>query len=355
MAFTLAAAGALAGGQLVSGLFGGIFGAKSAKKAAKVIANAMIKATQMQLDALDRVKNLIMTTLDPSSLQNTVLKQDIENIKARLALQQEVDPNLYLVRQNSAKLLAEISTQPSLYVKEASPTEYSQQLDKIQQLLLQRAQENIQRGAQLSPEIQAELVASGLEKVGAAGLRPSAGGRYGAAGPTVARVLGLAGEQLRTAREQAAQQAATTAQQLHSQRLADLMGLMRGEAATQTALSELSRAALPAAGLSGGDLLNLLIQRANALAGVYGAQGQALARQAETVGQAQAQAAQQAAGAWIGGLGKMFEGLGKIFGGYLANKDMVKKPSVTPGVDISSGSSQLITPEGYWDWTQPID
>lgn len=270
--------------------------------AAGVAASAVVKkqaadkAAKIQKKAIGQQKDILRKKLDPETLNTLAQKADEERVKNRLALQKEVDPELAALRQQGKEqLLANASipeeSKQSTQLANALFAETKQQdprLEAIKNSILDAAQTEINAGATLPPEFQAELVRAGLNTGSQAGIAID----KGTIGGGVARALGLAGIQLQQQRQQAAQQLATTGQNLVSARtnilasvfpkLRDLETVRRQEAAQNFGVGE---ATLPESGLSGQDVTNIEIARQKGLANAVGQQAQVKANQANSQGQ----------------------------------------------------------------------
>lgn len=254
--------------------------------------NAADKAAHIQKKALNQQKDILRKKLDPDTLNELAQKADEARAKNRIALQETVDPELAKLRQlGKEQLLANANipeeSKQSSQLANALFQETKQQdprLEAIKNSILDAAQSEINAGATLPPEFQAELVRTGLNQGTQAGIAVN---KNSIGGP-VAKALGLAGIQLQQQRQQAAQQLATTGQNLVSARtnilasvfpkLRDLETQRRIEAAQNFAAAE---AALPESGLSGQDVTNIEIARQKGLANVVGQQAQVKANQAQ--------------------------------------------------------------------------
>ena len=275
---------ALAGVALV----GAIGGAISKKQAADKAAKAQNKGIQQQ-------QNLLNKNLDPKVLNKLARDADAERAKGRIALQKEIDPELAALRTvGKEQLLAqanipEESKQSSQLANQLFQETKTQdpRLEQLKNSILDAAQKEIDAGATLPPEFQAELVRSGLNQGSQAGIALD----KGSIGGGVARALGLAGIQLQQQRQQAAQQLANTGQGLVLARtnvlssvfpkLRDLETQRRLEAGANFGVAE---AALPESGLGGQDIANIQVGKTHAQAGLIGQQAANKAQQAQNKG-----------------------------------------------------------------------
>jgi hypothetical protein len=267
---------------------GAVAGAVSKKRAADKAAAAQKKGIKQQ-------QNLLNTKLDPKVLNRLAQEADAERAKGRLALQKEIDPELAALRQVSKdQLLAqanisEESKQSSQLANQLFQETQAQdpRLEKLKNSILDAAQTEIDAGATLPPEFQAELVRSGLNQGSQAGIAID----RGSIGGGVARALGLAGIQLQQQRQQAAQQLANTGQGLVLARtnvlasvfpkLRDLETQRRLEAGANFGLAE---ASLPESGLGGQDIANLQVGKTHAQAALLGQTAANKAQQAQNKG-----------------------------------------------------------------------
>ena len=223
--------------------------------------------------------------LDPDKLNRAAKKADIENAKARLALQKELDPDLYEARQEaSAKIRASLKdlgvTSDKVAdqaVKEALEGESTAAQGK--QALIDAALKQLELGATLPPDVQAELVKAGLEK---SGMVVGAASPKGIGGQLTRSLLGSAGIALQQQRQQQAAGLLGQAQNLESSRAALLGTLfpnlantqLAKTAGTQAILNQINSTMSPA-GLTGGDVTNLWLARVGASTNIAREQAQA--------------------------------------------------------------------------------
>ncbi len=269
-------------------LAGAVAGSISKKRAADKAAKAQKKGIQQQ-------QSLLNKNLDPKALNKLAQDADAERAKGRIALQKEIDPELAALRQvGKEQLLAqanipEESKQSSQLANQLFQETKTQdpRLEQLKNSILDAAQKEIDAGATLPPEFQAELVRSGLNQGSQAGIAID----KGSIGGSVARALGLAGIQLQQQRQQAAQQLANTGQGLVLARtnvlasvfpkLRDLETQRRLEAGANFGVAE---AALPESGLGGQDIANIQAAKTHAQAGLIGQTAANKAQQAQNKG-----------------------------------------------------------------------
>lgn len=250
---------------------GDVLGFVGTIAAAGISAAAQRRVAQMQIDALERQRQFVFDSLDPDKINKLATAADIRNAKARLALQKELDPDLYAARQEAeAKIRADLKelgvTSDKVAdqaVKEAlAGTDVAAQ---SKQKLIDAALEQLQLGATLPPDVQAELVKAGLEK---GGMVVGAASPKGFGGQITRELLGSAGIALQQQRQSQAAGLLGQAQNLENSRAALLGTLfpnlantqLAKTAGTQAILSQINATMAPV-GLTGGDVTNLWLSR----------------------------------------------------------------------------------------------
>jgi hypothetical protein len=179
-------------------------------------------------------------------------------------------------------------------------------MERLRDTIIQRAQEDFDAGATLPAEFQAELVRTGIQTGGQAGV--------GTAGRTIggvtSRLLGGAGIQLKSQRATEGAALAGTADALARSRQQLLASIFPSVAAKEAA--EIGRAAaglglaeslLPESGLSGTQAVDLQVAQKKGIANLLGQRGQVAAGQAIAQGQFTSQLIGAGAGAISGGIG----------------------------------------------------
>src|SRR5689334_16687573 len=232
--------------------------------AQKDAADAKAKA---QKKAIEQQSNLLKNKLNPDRLNDIAQRFDKERAQSRLALQKEIDPELAALREKGKQQLLEEANTPretrqsqqiaNELFKESK--EQDPRIEAIKQQLISNAEQELAAGATLPPEFQGELVRAGLTKASGAGI----GTDKNQVGPGVARVLGLAGIQLKEARQDQAVELTNEAQNITGARLnvlsavfpklRELEAVNRNDAATNFGLAN---ALVPESGLSGQDAVN---------------------------------------------------------------------------------------------------
>jgi len=287
------------------------------------------KAKQSALTAQQKAW-LNLKPIDIKDTQKVASDADIERFKNSLATQEQYDPTFSAMRkQGSANILKGLRedasghsiAQNSLDQLAESNTKNSAAEQGVIDQLIARAKSDLDAGATLPPEFQAELVRSGLAKAGTSGL-PLNG--EGAAGVESRTLLGKAGIELQQQRQNEALQAAEGAGGIQSRRAQILEGLSTLDNNLRTASAarsggaiQLANGSMPNVGLSGADVANLSLKnndfenrRTLALGGIkankYLSQGAANSAYISAGGQAITGVIGAGAGggspSWIGGL-----------------------------------------------------
>jgi len=271
---------------------GAAAGAYAKKKAAD-------KAAGAQKSALKGQKKILQDELSFDRINQAATDADRLRAENRLALQKEVDPELAQLRQlGKEKLLAEAQrpneSLQSTQVANALFNENAKEdprLEALKSSIINRAQDEISSGATLPPEFQAELVRAGVQQGSQAGFKTDAR----TVGGTIARALGIGGEQLKMARENQAVNLAGAATNLDESRAKILGSIFPTIAAAeqtrrQNAAAEfgVGEATLPESGLTGREAAAIQQNRGNTLLKIRGQRGQISAQQAAAQGEATA-------------------------------------------------------------------
>jgi len=244
----LIAAAVIGGGTKILGSFMQKAGAKRAARAME--------------DALKKIK-----TVNIGETVNLADERDTARFAKGFEVQKEFDPTTAAAREKaSANMLAGLQDDPKanalLSALQDESLKDSPLRGQIIDQLFAGAKSDLEAGATLPPEFQAELVRAGLEKTGRAGVSPD---MRGAAGVVQRNLLGQAGLNLRAFNRDQASKAVTLADQLKAQRASIL-----GNAATLTENTTTGRLARakgvfdttqpPAIGLKGSDVANISMQ-----------------------------------------------------------------------------------------------
>lgn len=253
------------------------------------------KAAGAQKRAIGQQEALLRKKLDPEALNRLAIQFDQERAKNRLALQKEVDPQIADLREFSKDQLLKLAKQPlesrqtsqvanQLFQENIRPDE---RMERLKDTIIQRAQADFDDGANLPAEFQAELVRSGLQTGGQAGI----GQGTRAIGGTTSRLLGGAGLALKSQRAQEGAMLAGTADALARSRQQLLANIFPSVAAKEAAEIQragaglqLSEALLPESGLSGTQGVDIEVARTKGRANLLGQRGQVAAGQAQAQG-----------------------------------------------------------------------
>lgn len=293
----------------------GAAGAAYAKK------NAADKAAGAQQSALKGQEKILGEELSRGRLNQEALAAERERAKNRIALQEEIDPELAAMRKLGKQQLLEQSQIPNaskesvqvakqLFAENIQP---STGLEKLKDQIIGRAQEKLAQGATLPPEFQAELVRAGVSQGAQAGLKPT----QSTVGGRLYQALGSAGVALQAQREQQAAGLAQTATGLQESRARILESIFPTITNAETSARQNAAAnfgvgeeTLPQAGLTGAEAANLQINRGNTLLKIRGKKGAIEAQRQLATGEANAayvkagaQFANSALGAYSGGGG----------------------------------------------------
>lgn len=261
--------------------------------------SAADKAAKAQSSALKGQKKILSEELSFNRINQAATDADRLRAENRLALQKEIDPELAALRQKGKEKLLEETNRPdaslqSTQVANALFKENATQdprLEALKSSIINRAQEEISAGATLPPEFQAELVRAGVQQGSQAGFKTDAR----TVGGTIARALGIGGEQLKMARENQATNLAGAATNLDESRARILGSIFPTIAAAentrrQNAAAEfgIGEQTLPESGLTGREAAAIQQNRGNTLLKIRGQRGQIKAQQAAAAGEANA-------------------------------------------------------------------
>ncbi len=254
---------------------GDILGAVGSFASGAMNAAAIKDATEQQIRALEQARNFVYTQLSPTKIGDAALGQDIQRTQNRLALQAQTDPALSRLRfQAQNQLLGQVGqigqgSEQMLAEQAASEAMASGPgAVDLRNRLIDAAMQELDLGATLPPDLQAELVQTGLEK---SGMVTGAASPKGIGGTLVRKELGSGAIKLQADRQARAAALASTASQLESQRQSVLGSLfpnlnsmkLANIGATSGALG-VSNQMVPEAGLGGTDIANLWLARVGA-------------------------------------------------------------------------------------------
>lgn len=298
--------------------FGGLFGAAGQIAGAFIASDAAKQATSIQNQAMQDVRTRIESGLNPSTLQQIATQGDIQRAHQQQQLFSQMFPDLASASTAAQKSLAQQAggfgaQAPATQVGAAAAADALKNVGATQggqNQLIDAALAQLKAGATLPPDVEAQLVQSGLE---ASGMVTQHASGQGIGGQQLRTILGTAGIQLQQQRQQQAAGLLAQAQNLETQRQSVLTDLFPRLSATQLQQTQgaagifgTAQSAVPQAGLSGTQLASTWLQRIGAL-------NQAQEQQAGV--QASGQLAQgaiwgNAIGSAVGGLGSSLGGMG---------------------------------------------
>jgi len=308
---------------------GAAVAAAGAAGSAYAKSKAADKAAAAQKNALKGQKKILEEELSYGKVNQQAVAAERQRAKDRIALQEEIDPELAQLRQlGKEQLLAQAkqpgASQQSVQVANQLFAEFQkpdQGLEKLKDQIISKAQEDLNRGATLPPEYQAELVRAGITAGSQAGLKTA----QSTIGGKVTQALGSAGvnlEQQRTAEAAGLANTANNLEQSRAKLLESIFPTISQSEATQRQVAAstfgIGEQTLPQAGLTGQEAANLQINKGNTLMKIRGKRGAISAQQALAHGeanaayiQAGASFANSALGAYGGG---GTSGIGSIMG-----------------------------------------
>lgn len=252
-----------------------VVAAAGAAASAVVQKNAADKAASAQKKGLEQQNSLLKNNMNPDKLNSLAERFDKDRARNRIEFQKEIDPELAALRQKGKEeLLAQAeldrTTTDSAKVAKTLFNEVQEgdpRMQALKESLITRAQSELDAGATLPPEYQAELVRAGLTQASQGGI----GFDQSTIGGGVARVLGAAGIQLQQQRSQQAAELASAAQNITNSRvnilatvfpkLRDLESVNRQDALVNFQVGD---NALPQVGLTGQDAVNIQIAKTKA-------------------------------------------------------------------------------------------
>lgn len=272
-------------------------------------AKAQKEATKMQIDALKEARQFVYDNLDPNVVNAQAAQASKNQAINRLALQGKIDPELLAQRYASegqiSELAAGLGSGEAKAVSGQATAEALAGTDTAaqgKQALIDAALEQIRLGATLPPDVQAELVQAGLEKVGQSTGTASA---QGMGGTLLKKIIGTAGLQLQQQRQQQAASLLGQAQQLEQSRAAilgnlfpNLSSVQLGQLSGAQSVLAQSDAMVPNVGLNAQDIANLWLGRVGQTASLT-----------TQIGQAGASGALGQGTAWSGAMGGAAKGL----------------------------------------------
>lgn len=253
-----------------------VFSAAGQVAGAAIQASAMRDATNAQIDALERQREFVYNQLNPSVVGGAAKNADIARAGDRLALQNQIDPELlkqrYAAQDAITKSLGNLGEGGAganvASVAERELLSSGPKFQEARNRLIDEALKELDAGATLPPDVQAEIVQTGLER---------AGNTSGAAGPNgfgqhiLRTLVGKAGLDLQAKRQEKAAALTQSAQDLESKRQAVLQTLFPNLANSQLNRLQGQQSVLaqanqmvPEAGLGGSDIANIWLARVGA-------------------------------------------------------------------------------------------
>lgn len=322
---------------------GEIFGAIGSVAGAAIQAAAIKDAARIQTDALKEARQFVFENLDPNVVNAQAAQASVNQAINRLALQGKIDPALLEQRYKSEAQISDLASQLGTGEAQAVGTAAAAEAlgapstaAQGKQALIDAALQQIQLGATLPPDVQAELVQTGLEQTGK---------MTGTASPTgvgnqlLKKIIGSAGLQLQAQRQQQAAALLNQAQQLETSRASILSNLFPNLSGVQLntlkgaqGVLEQSNEMLPQVGLNAQDIANIWLGRVGQTASIQQKIGDVAGKAATSMGTAFSNLA--------GGLGQTAAAAWPTVSGWLS-------PSSKPqsGVVNASGASDWTT--GY--------
>lgn len=254
---------------------GDIFGAIGSVAGAAMSASATKKATEAQIQALERQKEFVYSELNPEKIGAAARNQDVENAKNQLALQGVTDPAALAARYQAEQAIlgqsagigqggaADIAAIAAQEAAAGVPG-----LDMAKKQLVDAALNELSLGATLPPDIQAEIVKAGLER---SGMTTGSASPQGFGGQILRTKIGMEAEKLKADRQARAVGLTQAASALESQRQSILGTLfpnlnsmqLQNLQAQQSVVSQ-SEALKNPAGFTGSDVANIWLARVGA-------------------------------------------------------------------------------------------
>lgn len=298
-----------------------LFAAAGSIAAAKIQSDAIKDVTKMQLQAIEKQRKLVSKELEPGRVQEIATAADIQRAQQRLALQGKIDPALLATRYVSQEALFKLAQEGAESAGDKVAARLFEEtmkeeprLEQLRGRLIDQALEEIDAGATLPPDVQAELVKAGLEKSGTIGTGTSS---RGLAGQLTRKLIGTEALALKKARQDQAVRLGQAAQEITNQRLGilgsvfpSLKNLQTTNLEQQSKLLGVANALTPEAGLGGTDITNVLMARVGATNTLTQAAGDTAARGALL----QANALQQMIGGISSAAGSISSGIGQGLG-----------------------------------------
>lgn len=252
-----------------------ILGAAGQVAGAAIQADAIEDATKMQIEALEKQRQFVFDQLDPSVIGSAAARADATRALDRLRLQGIIDPELLKQRYDSQKVISNflgtLGSGADTDVANVAASEAirgTPGLDDIKSKLIDSAMQELNAGATLPPDVQAELVQTGLERTGQ---MSGSATTEGFANNILRQLIGTAALNLKAERQKRAADLAKSAQDMDVKRQSILGTLFPALTAAKTAklgaaqnVLQQSNQMVPEAGLGGSDIANLWLARVGA-------------------------------------------------------------------------------------------
>jgi hypothetical protein len=297
-----------------------IFGAVGSIAGAAIQSSAMKNVAKMQIDALNKQRDFVFKELEPNKINLMASAADIDRAQSQLALQGQLDPDLLRARYaGEAKLLKgveELGAAPSDVAAQQAFTEAMAQGEtgvaaQMKQKLIDAALSEIEAGATLPNDVQAELARAGLERSGTV---LGAATPRGIGGNMARELIGTAALNLKAQRQERAQKLTASASALEDQRNKLMLSLFPELQAQQLnnlnaagGAVKASAAELAPVGLSGESIANIWLARVGATNQLSQGVADAAAKNAAAQGQI-----------WSGAIGAGTQALGNQDWSWLA-------------------------------------
>ena len=253
-----------------------MFGAVGAVAGAAIQANAIENAAEKQIRALERQRAFVFQQLDPATIAPQATAADLDQIRNQLSAQALFDPSLLQSRYNAedailkqAGELGAGSTASRVGGVAANEAVAGVKgMGDLKTRLIDEALKELDAGATLPPDVQAELVKSGLER---SGMVTGAASPRGVGGNILRELIGTAGIALKAQRQERAAKLGESAQGLEESRqrilgtlFPNLSTVQINQLTGQQNVLGQSEALKPTVGLSGADVAQLWLQRVGA-------------------------------------------------------------------------------------------
>lgn len=254
---------------------GDIIGAAGSIAGAAMSASATKKATESQIQALERQREFVYSELDPQKIAGIAQNQDVQNAKNQLALQGVTDPAALAARYQAEQAIlgqsAAIGQGDAAGIGQIAAQEAARGvpgLDLAKKQLVDAALQELSLGATLPPDIQAEIVKSGLER---SGMTTGSASPKGFGGQILRQKIGMEAEKLKAERQaravgltQAASALETQRQQILGTLFPNLNAVQLQNLQGQQGVLAQSDAMKNPAGMTGSDVANIWLARVGA-------------------------------------------------------------------------------------------